>query len=88
LHNLLRVVDRHAHGVAAALLAVPVPREFHQDPTHRLRGDGEEVRAVLPLDPVEIDEPDIGFVDKRRGLKRVARPFVRMYRRARTRISR
>ena len=48
-----------------------MPRELHQDPPHRPRGHGEEVRAVLPLDSVHIDQTDVGFVDECRGLERV-----------------
>ena len=76
LSEILRIVEGHSDHIPTTLLPTALPCEFHQEPTHRLRGDGEEVRAVLPLDPVYIDEPDIGFVDKRRGLKRVTGPFV------------
>jgi hypothetical protein len=42
-----------------------------EDATHRLCGDPEEMRAVLPLDPTLIDETQVGFVDERRDLQGV-----------------
>ena len=41
---------------------------------HQLRGDAEEVRAVLPVGAcVLLDEPQVRLVDERRRLQRVAR---------------
>ena len=34
------------------------------------------MRPVLPLDVFDVDEPQVGLVDERRGLKRVAGPLV------------
>jgi hypothetical protein len=43
-----------------------------EDAAHHLRGDAEEVCAVLPLHLRLVDEPHVGFVDERRGLQGVA----------------
>jgi hypothetical protein len=48
-------------------------REIHQDVTHQLSGDGEEVSAVLPAHLGSINEPQVGFMDQRRGLQCVIR---------------
>jgi hypothetical protein len=34
------------------------------------------VRAVLPVDPLNLDEPQIGFVHEGRGLQRMTRPLM------------
>ncbi len=43
-----------------------------EDAPHHLRRDGKEVRAVLPRRALLIDEPQVGLVDQRGGLQRVA----------------
>jgi hypothetical protein len=35
-----------------------------QDPTHGLRGNGEEVSPILPLDGSLIDQLEVRLVDK------------------------
>src|SRR5215207_6612199 len=65
--------ERHLHGPAAALGAVTVARVVEQDASHDLRGDGEEVRAVLPVHALLVDEPEVRLVDERRRLERVPR---------------
>jgi hypothetical protein len=42
-----------------------------EDPAHHVRGDSEEVGAVLPLDPALIHQPQIGLVDQCSGRKGV-----------------
>jgi hypothetical protein len=44
-------------------------RVINQNLTHQLRGDGEKVRAVLPRDIPTINQPQVGFVNQRRGLQ-------------------
>ena len=34
------------------------------------------MRSVLPLDSVHVNEPDVRFVDQRRGLERVVRSLA------------
>src|SRR5690348_8777335 len=46
-----------------------------QNVTHYLRGYPEEMRPVLPLRLTVGDEADIGFIDERRYLQRMARPL-------------
>ena len=71
-----RFVEGHVHIAAAAFALPPRARDVHQYPAHQLGGDGEEVRTALPSDTARIDEPHVGFVDERGGLKRVAGPFT------------
>jgi hypothetical protein len=58
--------------VAAALLIVPRARVVHEDAAHHAGGDGEKMRAVVPLDRFPVDQTDIGLVDERRRLKAVS----------------
>ena len=47
-----------------------------QDAPHQLGGNAEEVSAILPGHPLLADQPHVGFVDERRGLKRVPRALI------------
>ncbi len=67
-----RFVQRDLNRIAAAFELVPRAGDVHQDAPHQLRGHGEEVRAVLPPHAARIDQAQIGLVDERRGLQRVA----------------
>jgi hypothetical protein len=40
-----------------------------EDAAHDLRGDGEELRAVLPGDVLPVNQPQVSLVDERRGLQ-------------------
>ena len=51
---------------------VAAPRMVNEDPAHRLGRDRKEMRAVLPVHALVIDQPHVGFVDQRRCLKAVA----------------
>ena len=51
------------------------PRVINQNAPHHLRGDAEEVSAVLPRRGALIDEPQIGFVDETGSLQGVIRAF-------------
>jgi hypothetical protein len=44
---------------------------IHEDAPHHLRRDAEELRAVLPLCAVLIDQPQVGFVNECGRLQRV-----------------
>src|SRR6185436_11511506 len=72
----VRVLERHAHRAAAALLRVAPACVVHEDATHGLRGEPHEVRAVLPGDLALVEQPDVGLVRERRRLERVARAFA------------
>ena len=50
--------------MVAALLGMMASGVVDQDATHDAGGDGEEVGPVLPLDPFQVDEPEVGFVDQ------------------------
>ena len=65
-------VQRHLLDLAAPLLGAAAAGVVDQDPAHRLRGDREEVTAVLPGDPRLIDEPEVRLVHDRGRLQRVA----------------
>ena len=42
---------------ATTFLALPVAGGLHQDPSHHLRRDSEEVRAIPPFDAIDVDQP-------------------------------
>ena len=48
----------------------------HEDTPHQPRRHREKVRAVLPVHLLDIDEPQVGLVDERRGLQAMAAPFT------------
>ena len=56
---------------AAALLVVPRPGEVDEHAAHQPGGHREEVRAILPLDAADIDQPKVDLVDERSGLEHV-----------------
>jgi hypothetical protein len=65
---------RSAPRSAAAPLEIRArAREIDQDAPHQLRRHREEMRAILPPHLARINQPQIGLVDQRRGLQRVAR---------------
>src|SRR4029434_1697790 len=47
-----------------------------EDPPHRLRGDGKEVRAIVEGDRLGAEQAYTQFVDKRVRLERVIAAFV------------
>ena len=47
-----------------------------QDPPHRARRNGEEVRPILPRDRVRIDQPHVRLVNERRRLQAVPGAFT------------
>ena len=64
------LVERDAVQRAAALLVLAGPGEVHEHAPHQARGHREEVRAVLPLDAPDINQPEVDLVDERRGARR------------------
>ena len=44
--------------------------------SHQLRGDAEEVRAILPLHVSLVHQPNVSLVNQRRRLQRVTRLFA------------
>src|SRR5215218_650752 len=65
-------VEGYLDGTAAALLIVPGARVIDQDAAHYPRGDGEKVRAVVPLDRLPVHQPDKRLVDERGRLQAVS----------------
>jgi hypothetical protein len=51
-------------------------RVIHQNPAHHLRGNPEEVRTILPGNPVVPGDPEKCLVHDRRRLQRVIAPFL------------
>ena len=62
---------------AASLLIVSGSSEIHQHAAHQASGHREEVRAILPLDATDINQPDVDLVDEGRGLEDVVRTLAR-----------
>ena len=65
------------HGAAAAFVAQLAPRVIDEDAAHHLRGDGEEVAAILPVDVALIEQLQVGLVDDGGGLQPVVPPLAR-----------
>jgi hypothetical protein len=65
------LVERQFCRAAAAPLGPARLGVVDEDVAHHLRGEAEELRAVLPVDAVLTDESQVYFVDQGRGLQRV-----------------
>ncbi len=61
---------------ATALFCRPRSRSIYQDAPHQLRRNREEMGAVLPVKLAYRRQPQIGLVDQRGGLERMARPLA------------
>jgi hypothetical protein len=72
-----RFVKSDAGCGAATFLVLPRARVIHQNVAHHTRGDRQEMRPVLPLNMLSIDEPQIRFVYEGRRLQTVAHAFAR-----------
>jgi len=66
----------YVNRVAAALCATVRASMIHEDSSHQLRSQCEEVRAVLPPDVLLIYQLQIGFVYKRSRLQCMAAGYV------------
>ena len=53
------------------------PRVIDENSPHQLRGNGEEVPAVLPVHLPLAEQLQIGFVDDRRRLQAIVAPLAR-----------
>ena len=69
-------VERDVPVLAAALAGRPLARVVDEDVAHHLRGDGEEVGAVLPVHVLLPDEPQEGLVHQGGGLERMSAPLA------------
>ncbi len=73
----LRVLERHVHRAAAALVPQLAARVIDEDAPHHLRGDGEEMSAILPVDVALIEQLHVRLVDDGRGLQASLAPLAR-----------
>ena len=64
-------VEGDPDGASASLLIALRPRVVDQDPAHQSRRHREKVRTVLPLDALDVDEPQVRLVHESRGLQTV-----------------
>ena len=62
---LHRQLQRDFGRSSASLVVVPGASVIDEDPPHRARRHREEVGAILPLDAIEVDEPEVRLVDER-----------------------
>jgi hypothetical protein len=70
------VVDGEVRGSGAAFGGLVRARVIHQNAPDHLRGDAEEVRAVLPLDTALVDQAQIGFMHQGGRLQGVVGPLA------------
>ena len=71
------LVEHEPVPVAGALLRAVMPRVIDQHAAHRPRADGEEMRAVLPVDAGLVRQLQVDFVHQRRGRERGRGPAAR-----------
>ena len=77
LERGLGVVQAQLLRAIAAALRTALPRVVDQHATHDLRGQRQELLAVLPVEHALPGEPDEGLVDQRRALQGVIAAFAR-----------
>lgn len=70
------MIQREIIKTSAALPTSLPARVVDKDAAHDARRDGEEVRAILPRYVLGIDEPEIGLVHERGGLKTMPGPLA------------
>ena len=70
------LVERDAVQRPAAFLVVARAREVDEHAAHQPRGHREEVRAILPLDAPDINQPEVDLVDERGRLEHVVRTLA------------
>ena len=69
-------VERHLHGPPAAFLIPLRSRVVDEDAPHETGRHREEVRAILPVDLLDVDQAQVRLVDERGRLKAVPCPFA------------
>ncbi len=75
------IVDEcHLYRAAASLQVTASPRVIDGYTSHQTRRHRQEMRTILPSDPLDIHQSHVGFVDKRGGLQAVAARSPRMQR--------
>src|SRR5678815_4423809 len=71
-----RFVERDTQCATAALLVLMSSRVIHKNAAHYPCRDREEVGAILPVDPSDIDQANVSLVKERRGLQCVIGTLV------------
>src|ERR1044071_1229260 len=71
LREIGHIIETEFFFPAAALTAQIPARVIYKNATHKLRGDGEEMRTIMPLYLFLVDELEVDFVHQRSGLQRV-----------------
>jgi hypothetical protein len=64
------------HKTTSALVCAPGASIVDQYAPHQLRRDRKEVRAVLPLHAARLNQLEIGFINQRSSLQRMAGPLT------------
>ena len=70
------ILEGHALRPGSPPGGTALARPLDEDATHRLRGNREEVDAVLGPDTRVVDEAQVRLVHERRRVERVARPLA------------
>jgi hypothetical protein len=70
------VVKRNLMSPGIALLIALRARSIYQNAPHEAGGHRKEMRAILPLDLFDFDEPEVRLIDQRGRLERVAGTLV------------
>lgn len=70
------LVERYLDDVATSALVATRPSRIDENSSHRSRGHREEMRSVLPLNLIHVDQPEIRFIHEGGSLKRVAGSFA------------
>jgi hypothetical protein len=71
------LVELKRRNTTASLLGLMGTRPIHEDMSHDLGADSEEVIAVLPVALRSLHKPNVRLVHESRGLQGVAGTFVR-----------
>jgi hypothetical protein len=69
------VIQGDLFQAAASFFCAPVASVIQQDAAHRLCGNSEEMRPILPFHVMLSDEVEVSFVYQRGGLEGMIGPF-------------
>jgi hypothetical protein len=71
-----RVGKRDTHSPTATLLGTMPASVIEEDAAHHVCRDSQKMGAILPRDPILVDQPEVRFVDERCRLERVLGSFA------------
>src|SRR5262249_14229881 len=71
-----RLIERHPLRATTSLLVIPRSSRVDEHAPHRARSHGKKVRAILPLNLVDVDQPKVSLVYERSRLECVTRSLV------------